>query len=254
MNLKIFSKLKFSCAVALGVFLVSAPDAYATVLTFDGCGSSATTAILLTCNGGSINPNYGDRVSGTNSDAGAFSLTDRTYGQAGEGFTPNVLTTISSSAVGWSTGYGLLTNVIFTSQPTGILTVNFAADAGFFVRILSFDLGAFFPTGQSPQQYFGVNVSITNQGNVELFNQTVNPETTTLNFNPNATSDIGGSLTLTLNNSQLEFDAGLQIFDRESVAIDNIRFDQGSNFVPEPSSVGLTALGAGLIAFFRRKK
>jgi hypothetical protein len=242
----------FAVMVLLGV--ASASVGSASILTFDSCGVSATAAIVTQCSGGSVNPNYGDRVSGSSTDA-ASPAPDRSYGEAGEGYTPNVVTSISGG-LGWGFGYGLLTNVVYVQGVNGLLDVTFTADTGFRVGLLDFNLGAFAP----PQNgYQGIGITVRDETNALLYNQTVNVGVTDLTQLINVQSGVGGSLTLRLDVTALAFDPENFVFDRESIGIDNIRFSQTaassqpSGDIPEPSTFALVG-GAALLAAWARKR
>jgi hypothetical protein len=110
--------------------LVGLP-AHATVLTFNITGISNFNGIPLA---------YGDNV--TSATMGPFS-----YGTTG-GFTPNVTVdygeTFEDSQSFWNNGYGNLTNIVFEDvDNVGMFNLSFAADPGFSVSLLSFDLAAF---------------------------------------------------------------------------------------------------------------
>lgn len=241
------------CALGLGLYPASA-----SVLTFDSCGTSATSAIVSSCSGGAINQSYGDRVQSANTDANGTQ--DRSYGESGEGFTPNI-TTSYSVAFGWSSGFGSLTNIIYAPGDTAFLTVTFSADAGYHARLLGFDMGGFFDLINFPNttQYTGINVSVFNESNTQLFTQNYNLDAMGVNQLINVQSGAGGSLTLRLDLSNLAWDPNNGIFDRESVGLDNIRFAQTAasttpnGDVPEPSTLTLVGL-AGLGAFFLRRR
>jgi hypothetical protein len=225
----------------------------ASILTFDSCGTSATSAILTQCSMGLVNPAYGDRVTGATTDA-ASPAPDRSYGEAGEGYTPNVVTDITG-ARGWGFGYGLLTNVIFAEGTAGLLNLTLTADAGFRVGLMSFDLGAFAP----PQGgYQGIGLTVRDETNALLYNQTVTVDATDLTQLINVQSGNGGFLRLTLDVTSLPFDASNFVFDRESVGIDNIRFNQTAastgQDVPEPTTFALVGGAALLLAVRARRR
>ena len=184
--------MRFDIRVLLlsGLLLFGQSLASASILTFDACGGSATAAILNSCFGGAINQGYGDRVTGLGTDAGGTQ--DRSYGNGGEGFTPNILTSYNTG-FGWDTGFGTLANVMYVDGITAVLNMTFSADAGFRAQILGFSLGAFLPPSGG---YNGVNVSVRDQSNSLLFNQTYNVGATDINQLLNVQSSLGGSLTL----------------------------------------------------------
>ncbi len=249
--------------VAAGAFVLaclSAPG-QASILTFDTCGGSATAAITTTCSGGSLNTNYGNRVSGANTDANGSQ--DRFYGESGEGYTPNIAVGYSSGGFGWGIGFSNLTNVVWVDGNLGILNITFTADPGFRARLLGFDLGAFPDFINSAiDTYDDVAVSVSDENSSVLFNNsgnfyTVGPEG--INQIINVASGNGGSLTLSLDLSRLAFGSG--VFDRESVGIDNIRFAQEAvnpdppptGNVPEPSTFALVGGAALAGAWLRRR-
>lgn len=244
--------------------LLSTATGRASILTFDNCGTSATSAIQTSCFGGSVNQNYGDRVTGANADDAGASA-ERSYGENGEGYTPNVLTNYSTG-LGWELGFSTLTNVIYMpvnvlTNPNNFLDITFTADPGFQARLLNFSLGAFFDTISQPgiTSYSGVSVSVFDQSNSTLFSQSYNLDANTVNQTINVTGTNGGSLTLRLNLNNLVYNPDIGRFDREYVGIDNIRFAQQSapaesvGEIPEPSTFALVA-GAALLASFARRR
>ena len=249
----------------IALSILAAPSR-ASVLTFDNCGTSATSAILNSCSGGAINQNYGDRVSGTNTDASGTS-SERSYGNLGEGFTPNIVVGYSTGA-GWSTGFSALTNVLYlpvdvVNNPDNLLDITFTADPGFRARLLGFSLGAFFDLITFPNitSYSGIGITVFTEGNVTLFSQAYTLNSAGLNESLDVVGNDGGSLTLRMNLNSLTYDPGTFRFDRESVAIDNIRFAQQSSpttpnnpeGIPEPSTFVLVG-GAALGAYFLRRR
>jgi hypothetical protein len=127
--------------------------ALATILHFDqerDAGMHST--VVPASSGGKLPADYGDRVTGAVMavPGGRF-----TYGEAGEGFTPNVVVDIFSAAATatqarvnlWQTGYGDLVNVIFAEGPgingAPLLSVRLTADPGHVVDLYGFDLAGF---------------------------------------------------------------------------------------------------------------
>lgn len=248
--------MKKSILILAGLALsaVFSTTAQASILTFDTCGGSASTAITGTCNGGAVNQNYGDRVTNGNTDANGTG-SDRTYGESGEGYTPNV-TVAYSGGFGWSVGFSNLTNVIWVDGTVGVLNITFQADPGFQARLLGFSLGAFLPN----PTYDNVSVSISDESSALLYSNSYNLDANDLNQAINVQSGNGGFLTLTLDLSALPFDPQNGIFDRESIGIDNIRFAQSAvteppqtGELPEPSTFALVGGAALLGAWLRRR-
>ena len=118
------------CAVVMGV----SGSAMGTDLTFtiDGIG-----------NFGNIPQDYGDRV--TMLDEGSFH-----YGEHGEGFTPNVEVSYTTSAgqdpSWWGTGYGDLVGIYFeNTDGNGSGEIVLTADFGYEVVLYGFDMSAYGP-------------------------------------------------------------------------------------------------------------
>jgi len=100
-----------------------ARPAQATILLFDQQRDAATGSIVgPTTSGGTLPGDYGDHVTGPVMAVPGGSFT---YGDGGEGFTPDVTVDIFSAAatptnpgaVLWQTGYGDLVNVVFSDGP-----------------------------------------------------------------------------------------------------------------------------------------
>ncbi|MDX2266520.1 MAG: PEP-CTERM sorting domain-containing protein [Bryobacter sp.] len=254
-----------SFGVLFTLCLLAVPG-QATTLTFDNCGGSTSAAVFtgtLGCSGGSVNPVYGDRVTGANADAGAPG--DRFYTIGSEGATPNV-TTSYSNAFGWASGFGLLTNILYAGGDLGILDITFTADPGYRVQVNGFQLGGFF----APEGGFqNVVVSLFEDINTTLYTDTftVTEQNTTVDT-LTIQSSLGGSLTLRLDVRSLAWDPEFFTYDRESVGIDNITFSQSgtgptappqtgptneNSEVPEPSTFVLMGSAAVLGVWLRRR-
>ena len=124
--------------------------ASATVLLFDQGSDGAP--IQPGGHGSAVPENYGDRVRAATMPVpgGAF-----TYGNEGEGFTPNVLVDLFTDGATrgdsrtriWQQGYGDLVNVMFGEGPgvegAAQLYIRLLADPGFEVQLYGFDLAGF---------------------------------------------------------------------------------------------------------------
>ena len=114
-------------------------EASATLLTFDQARNATGTQVVPIQAGANVPQDYGDRVTGSpmTVPGGAF-----TYGNGGEGFTPNVVVDyFSGNRVSlWTTGYGDLENVLFAGQGANSLNLRFTADAGYEVLLFDFAL------------------------------------------------------------------------------------------------------------------
>jgi len=247
--------------VLLGVLSVPAALAQATILTFDQERDAATqSTVQPASSGGTLPTDYGDRVTGAvMAVPGGFF----TYGNGGEGFTPNVTVDIFSAAATatdarvnlWQNGYGDLVNVIFADGPgtagAPLMSVRFTAAPGFAVDLYGFDLAGF------GSDYVIAGVSVL-AGAATLFSETdvlvqgnaSGPRRTSIAFN---TPLSAAELLLLVDLSNLA--PGIQ----DNVGIDNIRFGQTppggidpdpdpdpDNEVPEPGTLAL--LGLGFIA------
>ena len=217
----------FITTVTIFSSICIAETANATILTFQDLGLS---------NGGIIPEMYGDNVNSLNDGIGSY--------EEGNGFTPNVVvdyrtvsvsngSTISNNLRYWDSGYGDLADVGYASVNGALAEISLTPDAGYFVRLNSFDLAGF-PGSTQPNQTVRIldkdfNILV----DYSLFDVTGSGSDM---FSP----DILASDTIRI-----------QYGPSFNTGIDNINFDQQA--VPEP----LTILGAGTaIAFgtgFKRK-
>jgi hypothetical protein len=201
--------------------LLTTASVHATVFTFNLTGAADDSAI----------PNdYGNRATSPPSNP------NYGYGNFGEGFTPNAVATYNQPAFFFSTGYGALTNIAYASG--GVFSLTLAADPGFTVSLLSFDMAGF-------DSNYNINsVSVT--GGTTSFNQTNVVIAGSNNGTGSTPFDFTGS-PITGSQFTIQFDAtnlgsGLQA----NVGIDNIRIRQA--VVPEPSVtiIGLALTGVAL--------
>lgn len=251
-------------AVTLAVLAALPGLAHATILLFDQERDAATqTTVQPASSGGVLPADYGDQVTGAVMavPGGVF-----TYGNGGEGFTPNVTLDIFSAAATptdarvnlWQNGYGDLVNVIYADGPgtagAPLLSVLFTAAPGYAVDLYGFELAGF------GADYVIAGVSVL-AGTSTLFSETdvlvqgnaAGPGHTSFAF---ATPLSASELLLLVDVSNLA--AGIQ----DNVALDSIRFGQTppagpdpdpdpdpDNPVPEPGTLWLLAgvLGALLV-------
>jgi hypothetical protein len=221
---------------------------HATILTFDETRNATGVDVIPTVAGATMQQDYGDYVSGSpmSVSGGEF-----TYGEAGEGFTPNVgvdyFTETGRPIAQWTTGYGDLINVLFASTLGGAansLYVSLSADLDFLVQLYQFDLAAWSGTDYVID---GVTVSseagiLFSQANVLVEGDVSGPRRTTFGF---ADPLIGQELLIAIDFSNML--AGLQ----DNIGLDNVRFGQTGladasgppTTVPAPESLGLMALG-----------
>ena len=210
-------------------------DGEATVLIFDQARNATGAEVVEVSAGATVPQAYGDGVSGSpmNVSGGQF-----TYGEQGEGFTPNVVVDYFAGAGGpvslWTTAYGDLENVLYanaTSGAPGSLNLRLTADSGYEVLLYGFDLA-----GWSNADYTidGVHVS---GASGDLFSETDllvqgnfdGPRHTTFDF---ATPLSANELLITIDFSNVA--AGQQ----DNIGLDNIRFGQDPAGVQDPDPPG----------------
>jgi hypothetical protein len=242
-----------------GVALLAAlpaPPAHATILLFDQERDAATASIVgPTSSGGTLPPDYGDHVSGAVMavPGGVF-----TYGDGGEGFTPDVVVDIFTAdatptdarANLWQTGYGDLVNVVFGEGPgiggSSQLNVRLSASPGTVVDLYGFELAGW------PETDFTIAAVEVLAGAATLFSATdvlvegnaSGPRHTTFAFGPPLSAP---ELLLRLDLSNLA--SGI----RDNIGIDSIRFGQTPPAIPEPGTAMLLLCGLACAAAVRRR-
>jgi hypothetical protein len=237
-------------AVILAVLATSPVLAQATILLFDQQRDAGTqSTVVATASGGRVPADYGDQVTAAvMAVPGGFF----TYGEAGEGFTPDVTVDIFSAAATatdsrvnlWQTGYGDLVNVIFPEGPgtagAPMLSVRFTASPGFAVDLYGFDLAGF----GSDYVVAGVSVFagttvLFSEVNVLVQGDLSDPRHTNFVF---TTPLSAPELLLQVDLSNLA--PGIQ----DNVAMDSIRFGQTPPpAVPEPVTALLLLAGLALV-------
>jgi hypothetical protein len=245
----------FLRVVMVGFLAASPALARATILLFDQERDAATQSTVgPTSSGGTLPADYGDQVTGAvMAVPGGFF----TYGEGGEGFTPDVSVDIFSAAATatdprvnlWQTGYGDLVNVIFADGPgtagAPLLSVRLTAAPGYAVDLYGFELAGFgvdyVITGVS---VFAGPTTLFSEANVLVQGDLSDPRHTTFAF---ATPLSAPELLLQVDLSNLA--SGIQ----DNVAIDSIRFGQTPPpAVPEPATALLLLTGLALTAVARQ--
>lgn len=231
-------------------------SASATLLTFDQIRLSGN--VVPTISGNALPQDYGDRVdaAAVNVSGGQF-----TYGNGGEGYTPNVLaeyftgaaTPINPGVSLWQDSYGDLVNVMFGNQNSATLNARLTADLGFQVLLYGFDLGGWPNTDYTINavRIFDGATPLFSQSNVLVEGNLTGPRHTTFDFLAPLS---GGDLLIQIDYSNL---AGSQ---QDNIGIDNIRFGQNPPAdtgpdpvsVPAPSTAFLLGLGLALMPGLKR--
>ena len=226
----------------------------ATILLFDQGRDAATRTVVVPISSGGVLPSdYGDNVKSASMavPGGVF-----TYGDGGEGFTPDVSVEIFSDAATptnpradlWQTGYGDLVNVVFGEGP-GIggapaLNVVLRAAPGFVVDLYGFDLGGWNNADYTiaAVEVFADAVSLFSETDVLIEGDFTGPRHTTFAFDGPLS---GPEILLRLDLSNLAESI------QDNIGIDNIRFGQTPPGVPEPGTAALLLCGLALTAVAR---
>lgn len=224
----------------------------ATILLFDQERNSTQSMVVPTSAGGLLPDDYGDNVSELSMAVPGGSFT---YGDGGEGFTPNVTVDIfTSNATAtdlggrlWQNGYGDLVNVVFGDGPgtagSPILNLLLRADPGFVVDLYGFDLAGFGSDYTiAGVEIFAGTTSLFSAPNVLIEGNAVGAGHTSFDF----TSPLSAAeLLVVLDFSNLA--SGIQ----DNIGLDSVRFGQTPPPppIPEPGTallalVGLLALRA----------
>lgn len=257
-----------SCKVQslLGALLVAAMlggiagDAGATVLIFDQVRLGSGTVVPTAGGVSTIVPqDYGDRVTGSPVAVagGAF-----TYGNNGEGFTPNVVAEYSSAnrAALWTVSYGDLVNVMFATVDIGAapsqMNVRLTADSGFEVVLYDFDLAGY-PQADymiDAVTVYGGVTPLFSQNNVLVEGDSTGPRHTSFTF---ATPLRGSEILI-----EIDF-SNIAVGDQDNIGIDNIRFGQDPpealpeempEEMPEPAALPLLLSALGVLGFATWRK
>jgi hypothetical protein len=240
-----------------GLFVTSPSVGDATILLFDQERDAATqTKVGPTSSGGQLPADYGDHVTEASVavPGGIF-----TYGDGGEGFTPDITVDIFSAAATetdarvnlWQNGYGDLVNVIFAEGPGTAgapkLSVRLTAAVGYEVNLYGFELAGF----GSDYTIAGVTVSAGtatafSQSDVLVQGDSVGTGHTEIAF---ATPLTAPELLVEIDVSNLP--SGIQ----DNVGMDSIRFGQTPpRIVPEPRSFALALVLGAVCAFLRGQR
>lgn len=240
-------------ALAASLALLAASPAPATILLFDQERDAvAQKTVQPTSSGGQLPGDYGDNVTGALMAVPGGSFT---YGEGGEGFTPDVSLEIygfegpENPRVNlWQNGYGDLVNVIFGEGPgtagSPTLSVRLTAAPGYVVDLHGFDLAGFGSdyTIAAVEVLAGA-VTLFSASDVLVQGDSSGPGHTTFGF---ATPLSAPELLLRLDLSNLA--AGVQ----DNIGLDNLRFGQTPPRVAEPGAGAM--LLAGLVALARGQR
>lgn len=236
-------------ALLLGLLAALPGPAEATILLFDEARDAATQSIVVpTTSGAALPADYGDNVTGAAMavPGGSFS-----YGDGGEGFTPDVTVDIFTAAGPterhvdlWATGYGDLVNAAFGEGPgvggSPMLSVLLSAAPGYVVDLYGFDLGGWNNTDYAIAgvDVFGDGVTLFSEADVLVQGDFSGARHTSFGFaEPLSASEILVQLDLS------NLASGIQ----DNIGIDSIRFGQTPPGVPESAAPALLML-AGLVS------
>ena len=239
--------------VAVAIALCGLSNASrATILEFDQIREAGT--VIPTISGRAVEQDYGDRVSTSpmTVSGGQF-----TYGNEGEGFTPNVVvdyfagtgTPTNPGVSLWASQYGDLTNVLFGNNNSLSLNVRLSADAGFDVELYTFDLAGF------PTTDYTINAVRVLSGMNTLFSESnVLVEGSGVFGSQHTSFDFATPLSAAQLLIEIDY-SNLPGGSQDNIGIDNIRFGQNPPAViPIPPAVWLFSAGLlGLVAIARRK-
>ena len=248
---RIAKRLAGMVAVAISVGGLSNVS-YATVLEFDQIRESGT--VIPTISGRAVEQDCGDQVNTTpmNVAGGQFS-----YGDGGEGFTPNVAVDYFAGAATptnpgvslWVDGYGDLTNVMIGNNGSLSLNVEMTADAGFDVQLYGFDLAGW------PNSDYTINAVNVLSGTNSLFSQANVLVEGDANGLQHTSFDFAAPLTAAQLLIEIDY-SNLAPGSHDNIGIDNIRFGQNPPAViPIPAAMWLFGSGLlGLASMARCKK
>lgn len=226
----------------------------ATILLFDQARDSSGMVVATSSLANTLPADYGDDVTGATM---AVPGGDFTYGDGGEGFTPDVTVDIFTAtgiadprARLGTTGYGNLVNVVFGEGPgvggSPTLSVLFTAAFGYVVDLYGFELAGW-PGADytiAAVEVFAGATTLFSATNVLVEGNATGPQHTTFAFGPPLS---GAELLLRLDLSNLA--SGVQ----DNVGIDSIRFGQTPpRVVPEPAAA--LPLATLVLAAARRRR
>jgi hypothetical protein len=240
------------CLFLIGALCGWVSGAQATVLLFDQVRDASST-VIPSVSGFVVEQDYGDRVAGSpqNVLGGQF-----TYGNEGEGFTPNVVVDYFVSSVGaggvsvWQTGYGDLTNVLYGNQNSETLNIRLTADAGYDVLLYDLDLAGWLNAGYTIDEVRVLEGGTTlfSQSDVLVQGDFTGPRHTSFAF---ASPLSAAELLIQIDYSNL---AGTS---QDNIGIDNVRFGQdppaGAAPIPEPSTWLLFGAALAALPLARRR-
>ncbi|MDX2037815.1 MAG: PEP-CTERM sorting domain-containing protein [Isosphaeraceae bacterium] len=218
-------------AALFALLVVPAAQVHATILTFD---------IVDPANFKEIST-YGTRVNSLSDADGSYLM--------GNGFTPNITSnfrTLSTDPLGdenyvgfWFNDYGDLVNVAYAAFNGGLFELTLTPDAGYGVRLNSFDIGGYLRTTREDQPLYITDAN----GNLLL------------DLGP---IDAPGSGHTTVTPALSHVGAiKLYYSSTWNAGIDNINFDQfvPGTAVPEPSTIASAGLAlVASLAIARRRR
>ncbi|CAG7856420.1 hypothetical protein MCAMS1_00891 [biofilm metagenome] len=230
--------------IALALACLFINDSHGSILTFDQF-RNASGSVVPTISGNGPESDYGDNITGSpmNVPGGQY-----TYGNGGEGFTPNISVDFfagNNNVSLWQGGYGDLTNVLIGDNNSNSLNIRFIAEPGFAVLFYGFDIGGWFNTD------YTINAITLTNGSATLFSQ--NNTLVEGNFSgPRHSSfQFGTPFSSTELVLQIDF-SNLSGSQHDNIGVDNVRFGQQKlSEVPLPGAFFLFFSGMMAIALRR---
>jgi hypothetical protein len=246
---------------ALAAVLALTSSARASVLTFDIFDETEPLYMENFPEGYRINGEYGDRIVDGTPQTATNGTTTFEYGEAGEGYTPNVTVDYGPYSIFtggpslWRYNYGDLTRVLFQGSTfTGagydydVLDIVFVADPGYDVVLHDFDLGGWNETDYTINGvtvYDGIPFPFLTPMN-QIYEEFDVPVAGAGPDSTHVTPLTSGGVSPQAHVLWLRIDASNLGATSELIGIDNIRFSQVENGIANQPPVDLSDIDDAL--------